>query len=242
MQDNYFWTNCCQFSSLNSLRLNFFLSVNVALKTVNVTWLLKELNCLSRSNTSWVDFWWYHFQLTFKVIFLFRLAPWLALRCVITLCNMLVWIGLKEENIWATATATWYPLRLPSCGRGFKFQAYTLHIFQFVLFKLEQEKDENKTKKWPQRRKHFRREIWKPDFGTFCFRERWRAWAGWASSCLLRTTSPGWTEASPSESRRLECFSGSQTPVWKSRVIFGNWGVFGAIMLQNLKLLLTVIS
>ena len=52
---------------------------------------------------------------------------------------------INRKVAWGAAIA---PLRLPSCGPGFKSQAHHLHFFQFLLLKLllKLEKNENKQK------------------------------------------------------------------------------------------------
>ena len=46
----------------------------------------------------------------------------------------------------AAAIAPWFHLHLPSCGPGFGSQAHHLPLFQFVLFKMQWEQNENKQK------------------------------------------------------------------------------------------------
>ena len=47
---------------------------------------------------------------------------------------------------WAVVIAPWFCLHLLLCSPGFEFQAHHQHYFQFVFWKLQQEKDENKQK------------------------------------------------------------------------------------------------
>ena len=61
------------------------------------------------------------------------------------------WLGPNQCFWWAAAIALWFCMHLPFCSSGFKSHAHHLCFFQFVILKLEWEKDE-KTKSghdWP---------------------------------------------------------------------------------------------